>query len=259
MEQNKLTIFHVYRKNGTSIFLYPFTKKQNLVELLGKNDFVGAYGREPRVESLTMLRNELYRMVEQSVKDWTAERKFIPRFLISTVCFLVLYFIFSVVVRDPIPMVDELVGGLIGATLLYTYLAKRDSDSKKATEMKIRLRTKVDGIIFDEDPFVKEAELYLQHCEDSGDMEQLLINILKDEKNEMFDNTDKDKVRQFLSSIRLLYNEKEIKKHEKLLKKIRNEKKDEINQKRMLKWMSSRKVDPFLFAVYAKIKDGKAY
>ncbi|MBI9108225.1 MAG: hypothetical protein JEZ04_15855 [Spirochaetales bacterium] len=258
MIENKLTIFHVYRKNGTSIFLYPFTRKQNLVELLEKNEIIGVYGREPRIESLTLLRNDLYRLVEQAVKDWTAERKFIPRFLISTGFFLFLYIFMSMVIRDPIPMVDELLIGLAGGILLYIFLSKRDSDSKPATEMKVRLRTKVDEIVFNEDSFVIEAELYLKHCEDNSDMEQLLLNMMKDKNNEMFTHSDKEKVRQFLSSIRLLYNEKEMKKHEKMLKKMSVEENADLNQRRMLRWMSSRKVDPFLFAVYTKIKSGKS-
>ena len=259
MGENKLTIFHVYRKNGTSIFLFPFSKGQNIVELLEKNDITGVYGREPRVESLTMLRNDLYRMIEQAVRDWTAEKKFIPRFLISTVVFLILYVLMSIVIRDPVPMVDEILIGLVGAALSYAFLAKRDSDSKKATEMKVKLRTKVDEIVFNEDAFVKDAELYLQHCEDSSDMEQLLLNMMKDEKNEMFTHSDKEKVRQFLSSIRLLYNEKEIQKHEKIFSKMADQENAEFEsaRRRMVRWMSSRKVDPFLFAVYTKLKSGK--
>ena len=84
MNEGKITIFHICRKDGSSIFLYPFNKKQNLIEILDNNEITGVYGKEPRVESLTMLRNELYRLIEQAVRDWSAEKKFIPRFLIST-------------------------------------------------------------------------------------------------------------------------------------------------------------------------------
>ena len=95
MSTNKLTIFHICRKDGSSMFLYPFTAKQNLIELIDNNEIIGLYGKEPRVESLTLLRNDLYRMVEQAVKDWASERKFLPRFLLSTGFFLLLYFLSS--------------------------------------------------------------------------------------------------------------------------------------------------------------------
>lgn len=253
MNDNKLTIFHLYRKDGSSFFLYPFKKKQNLINILENNDIQGLYGREPRVESLTLLRNELYRQVEQSVKDWTAEKKFIPRFLLSTAVFLVTYFMLSFVVRDPLPMLDELLIGIAAAVVVYIILFKRDSDSKKAIEMKVRLRTKIDSIVFNEDVFTKEVELFLQQCEDSTDMEQLLLNMMNDQSSFMFDCSDKNKVQELLNSIVLMFDENAIKKHQKMLSKITAEEVSDTGRSRMIKWMSSRKVDPFLFAVYTEI------
>jgi hypothetical protein len=237
------------------MFLYPFSKKHNLVEMLDKKEIAGLYGKEPRVESLTLLRNDLYRMIEQAVKDWSAERKFIPRFLISAGFFLLIYFVMSVVIRDPLPMVDEILGGLAGSAIMYAFLARRASDSKSATELKIKLRSKVDEIVFDEDPFVKDAEEYLGHCEDISDMEQLLVNMTSDENSVMFDSSDNSKTRQFLECIRLLYNEKDIKRHERLFSRLVNSKNADESQKKILRWMNSKKVDPFLFAVYTKVSN----
>ena len=253
MDDNKLIIFHIYRKNGTSMFLYPFSKKNNLVELLEKKEITGLYGKEPRVESLTLLRNDFYRMIEKAVKDWSAERKFIPRFLISAGFFLLLYFIASVVIRDPVPMVDEILIGLAGSAIMYAFLTRRASDSKSATELKIRLRSKVDEIVFEEDPFVKDAEEYLGHCEDISDMEQLLVNMTSDENSVMFDSSDNNKTRQFSECIRLLYDEKDIKRHERMFSRLANNKNTDEGQKKILRWMNSKKVDPFLFAVYTRV------
>ncbi|MDC7225575.1 MAG: hypothetical protein PQJ61_02295 [Spirochaetales bacterium] len=253
MSEGKITIFHIYRKDGSSIFLYPFTPKQNLIDILDSNEIAGVYGREPRVESLTMLRNELYRLIEQSVRDWSSEKKFIPRFLLSTAVFLLLYFIMSVVIRDPIPMIDEIIVGFAGAVASYIILAKRDSDSKTATAMKVRLRTKVDEIVFNEDNFTKDVEQYLQVCETSTDMEHLLRNMTKDESGIMFDYSDRQKVNELMDSIRMMFDDSDIKKHEKMFRKLTLGDDSAVGKTRMLKWMSSRKVDPFLFAVYTKI------
>ncbi|HAK45912.1 MAG TPA: hypothetical protein DCO79_08350 [Spirochaeta sp.] len=253
MSDTKITIFHIHRKDGSSIFLYPFNKRQNIIEILDGNEIAGVYGNEPRVESLTMLRNELYRLIEQAVRDWSAEKKFLPRFLISTAVFLLLYFVMSIVVRDPIPMIDEILIGFAGAVVTYIFLVKRDSDSKTATGMKVRLRTKVDEIVFNEDNFTKDVEQYLQACETSTDMEHLLTNMTKDESGIMFDYTDKQKVNELMDSIRMLFDDGDIKKHERMLKKISGGDSSAAGKTRMLKWMASRKVDPFLFAVYTKI------
>ena len=253
MNESKITIFHICRKDGSPIFLYPFNKKQNLIGILDNNEISGVYGKEPRVESLTLLRNELYRLIEQAVKDWSAEKKFIPRFLITAGVFLLIYFVMSFVIRDPIPMVDEIIGGLVGAVVTYIILAKRDSDSKVATEMKVRLRNKVDEIVFNEDSFTRDVEQYLQVCETSTDLEELLNNMTADESGIMFDYSDKQKVNELMSSIRLMFNDGDISKHEKLLKKLAVDDSSGAGKNKMLRWMSSRKVDPFLFAVYAKI------
>ena len=258
MSTNMLTIFHVYRKDGTSIFLYPFSEKKNLVEILERSDITGLYGKEPRVESLTMLRNELYRMIERSVREWTAERRFIPRFLLSAAVFLLLYFVMSVVIRDPIPMVDELIIGLVGSLIFYGFLTRRAADSKTATAMKIKLRTKIDEIVFNEDPFVKDAEDYLQNCEGTADPAELLENIINSGEKKLFSNADGLRVEQFLDCISLRYDEKEIRRNGKLLSRMTENRDDQVELKKILKWMSHRKVDPFLFAVYARINREKS-
>ena len=257
MSEKKLTIFHINRKNGTSIFLYPFNKKQNLINLLDTNEIVGLYGKEPRIESLTLLRNDLYRLIEQAVKDWSAEKKFLPRFLLSTAVFLLVYFILSVVIKDPIPMVDEIVGGFIAAVLVYVFLVRRDSGSRTSTEMKVRLRTRVDEIVFNEDDFTKDVEQYLQHCETTAGMKHLLMNMMNDESGLMFDYSDREKVLEMQNSIKMLFDESDIRKHEKLLKKLSANGDNSAGSSRMIRWMSSRKVDPFLFAVYARITQKK--
>ena len=64
----RITIFHLYRSDGTALFLHPFTNMNKVMEVLEGYELVGKYGQEPRVESLTLFRNDLYRMVEGAVK-----------------------------------------------------------------------------------------------------------------------------------------------------------------------------------------------
>ncbi|MEE8440203.1 MAG: hypothetical protein V3S41_00660, partial [Spirochaetia bacterium] len=60
-------IFHLYRKDGTAVFLHPFRNSDRLFQVLERSEISGHYGTEPRVESLTLFRNELYRLVENEV------------------------------------------------------------------------------------------------------------------------------------------------------------------------------------------------
>lgn len=163
--KNEITIFHLQRKDGTPLFLHPFDDPLRLLKLDADTVISGRYGNDPRPESVTMLRNELYRKVETAVKSWIAEKRFIPRFLISSALFMLLYFFFSIVVRDPLPMVDELAISLGGALVLYYVLARRATGSKEAASKRIMLRERIDSIYFVHDPQVEEAERLLADLE----------------------------------------------------------------------------------------------
>ena len=159
MEQkDKVTIFHLYRHDGTALFLHPFENLDKLVSVLQKNGIEGKYGKEPRVESLTLFRNDLYRLIEDAVKSWVSEKRFIPRFLASAVVFLLTYLFMSIVIRDPLPLVDEILIGLAAAFVTYFLMSRRDQRSNSALKKRVELRTAVDRIVFKQDPFVKEIE-----------------------------------------------------------------------------------------------------
>ena len=159
-------VFHVYRKDGVSLFLHPFRKIERVHALLTKRPVAGHYGREPRVESLTLFKNELYRIIEQEVKAWVADARFIPRFLMSSAVFLVAFLFLSIVVRDPIPVLDELAISLPLAIVVYILLGRKDMQSDAALKRRIELRTRVDQIVFTESPFVQAIEELLIECED---------------------------------------------------------------------------------------------
>ena len=152
MEKPRRTyLFHLSRNDGRSFFLDPFGNPNELIPILEEGDIVGLYGREPRVETITHFRNELYRGVESAVKSWMAEQRFIPRFLISSGVFLVTYLFLSLAIRDPLPMVDELLLAMAASIVLYFVLSRRDLSSTRSSKKRAELRGKVDAIYFHED------------------------------------------------------------------------------------------------------------
>ena len=160
-----ITIYHLSRRDGTALFLHPMMKPGSMLDLSSEVELVGKYGNEPRVESVTMLRNELYRRIEDDVRDWINERRFIPRFLIAAGVFLVIYLFLAVVIRDPLPVLDETLIGLAVAALAFVVTGRRFEQSKAASQRRVQLRSKVDGVVFSEDPFVVEVEALLQQLE----------------------------------------------------------------------------------------------
>lgn len=163
-------IFHLTRIDGTPVFLHPFIKRGSALEVPGSLELAGQYGEEPRVESLTILRNELYRRIDEDVRDWINERRFIPRFLISSAAFLVVFLFLSLVVHTPIPLVDELLGAGAAGVVTYLFLGRRFDNSRTAANRRVALRGRVDSAVFTEDPWVRSLEEILRRLERRDDL-----------------------------------------------------------------------------------------
>jgi hypothetical protein len=177
-EEEKTYIFHLYRKDGSSLLLHPLTPPQKVVETLEKAPLEGRYGREPRVEVLTGLRNELYRQVEIGVRHWLADQRFIPKFLIASGAFVAAYLFFSIVVRDPLPVIDEVALGVAAAVGSFMFLGRRDLASARAAKKRLDLRQVVDRIAFRESDFVKTVEEAL-HSAEGQSVEQVVRRIVE--------------------------------------------------------------------------------
>ena len=65
---------------------------------------------------------------------WIGEKRYIPRLFASAFLFIVVYFILSVVIPDPVPVVDELVFAFIASALLWVLLSRMDEKSQLMKE-----------------------------------------------------------------------------------------------------------------------------
>ena len=177
-EAEKTYIFHLHRKDGSSLLLHPLFPPAKVVETLEKSPLEGRYGREPRVEVLTGLRDELYRQVELGVRHWLDDLRFIPKFLIASGAFVAAYLFFSIVVRDPLPVIDEVVLGLLAAVASFVLIGRRDRASQRAAKKRVDLRQVVDRIAFRESQFVKTVEDAL-HSAEGQSVEQVVRRIVE--------------------------------------------------------------------------------
>jgi hypothetical protein len=254
MEQNdKLTIFHLYRKDGTALFLHPFDSLEKLVQVLKKANIVGKYGTEPRVESLTLFRNDLYRLIEEAVRSWVAEKRFIPRFIVSAVVFLVAYLFMSFIIRDPIPMVDEILVGAGVAFATYFLISRRDQRSNMALRKRVELRTSVDRIVFSEDRFLRQIEEVLQQ-HDTAPKESLLEELVVNDMETRFDISDEEEAKQLIRYFEKRFNTREYRKPERLLSRTRDKRREKKNLELLSRWSESKKIDLSLFTVYRRVK-----
>ena len=82
----------------------------------------------------------MYRDIDRGVDRWIQDARYLPRLIICAITFLVIYFIFSLAVRDPIPMVDELLLAAGGAIGMGVFLTRRDKKSDVAMKRRMEFK-----------------------------------------------------------------------------------------------------------------------
>lgn len=213
----ELRLYHITRANGDPLFVHPFNEGGATFLLLNASRVAGQYGQEPRVESLTMFRNQMYRRIEEDVRDWMAEKRFMPRFLSGAGVFLFTYLLLSLVVRDPIPMVDELLAALAASIGTYFLIGRRDLRSEEASKRRIALRNKVDAAVFSPSPFVKAVEESLQSYDNSSRQE--LIERLNSAKAEPFWAEHGEEATRFFDTLQSFLRNKSVRQLERRIDK----------------------------------------
>lgn len=116
------------------------------------------YGTEPSPADIAGIRKELHDQAATAVATWLSEQRFIPKFLLSALAFGVMYFFMALVVRDPIPFVDEFVVAVASAVACFVLLSRRDRTSLLAAEMNGEVRSRVDAVRFVPDPALEALE-----------------------------------------------------------------------------------------------------
>lgn len=82
----------------------------------------------------------LFSQIDFAVDRWIQDKRYVPRLLISAVVFMLSYLFFSLVVRDPIPMIDELLISSALTIFLWVTLSRRDTRSVLAQQNRQRLK-----------------------------------------------------------------------------------------------------------------------
>jgi hypothetical protein len=248
-------IFHVYRNDGTPLFLHPFGGKRRIVDILEGRSVDGLYGKEPRVESLTMFRNELYRIIERDVKEWISEVRFLPRFLMAAAVFVLAYLFLALVVRDPLPIIDEIAIALGGAIVTYFVVGRRYLRSGAAAKRRISLRTKVDNIVFHESELAEDFETLLAKTEEA-DADELLFSLSDPTDSEGlagYYGQDNEALKQLIGYLDNYFSGKDYRRQERRLLKA-GAPIDDRERSAIKRWVSTKDVDLPLFAVYLSIK-----
>lgn len=153
----------IKRTFGKSLFLHPFLKKKWTIDWDPDKHIVTEISSKISQEEKDEYLFELYIGIDRGVNSWIQELKYIPRFINSAAAFLVVYFFMSFVIRDPIPVIDELLIASAAAFGIFLWTAARNKKSNIAMKKRIELKNQADQAAFKiEESFLETEELLLE-------------------------------------------------------------------------------------------------
>ena len=156
--------FILRRNKGKSLFLTPFVDPKQ----------ASAWSDEEPVcwyasTGLTTHEKDdalftLYTQIDRGVDRWIQDKRYVPRLLLSALVFLIVYFFFSLAVRDPLPMIDELLIAFGCSIALWYALGKRDKKGELAMKRRMVLKQHASRSEFDLLEGLSVYETYLDTC-----------------------------------------------------------------------------------------------
>ena len=148
--------------NSNRCFIANPPAKAALIDFLENEDIRGYYGSSPSAEDMQSFQANWKVKIDLAVRAWFNDSKFILHFILATGIFLLSFYFLSYVIRDPLPLVDEIVLSLILAALGWYRLVNQDVQSEKALLKKQELTHSLNRIPFERVDFLKQVELYLE-------------------------------------------------------------------------------------------------
>jgi hypothetical protein len=148
----------IKRGNAADLHLHPFLQRKEAErwDVENAEPVTVRYGSEVTEEQREQFLYDLYVKIDRGVDSWIVELKYIPRLLSSAGAFLVIYFFLSFVIRDPIPVLDELLGAAVGAAAVYLWTASRSKRSNIALKKRIEIKDQ-----FQQTDYAADAQIAL--------------------------------------------------------------------------------------------------
>jgi hypothetical protein len=166
--------YRILRDNGEAMYVTPYLGE-------GKVDATEAVTIQSDAPLSPMEKDKasiaLFADIDWSVETWIMEKRYVPRLLLTAGVFLLVYFFGALAVRDPIPMVDELVVSLVVSILFWRFLSRRDVASALARKEKNELKEKASSatVVIDSTLIVVENFLTTLGGMDHDDLADAII------------------------------------------------------------------------------------
>ena len=173
--------------NGNKAFIADYPKKSKLLESLENDSFQGYFGTSPGTEEMQEFQSLGKVRIDMAVRAWFNESRFLLHFILATGIFLLSFYFLSYVIKDPLPMVDEIIISSVLGILGWYRLNNQELQSEKALLKKQDMIQSFNRIPFNKSDFLEQAELYLEKVAAMKDEE--IGQMLKEGATPLFFNT----------------------------------------------------------------------
>jgi len=144
------------------IILSPFQNPAEVASIDENESFVWKTSSSLTSDQMAVADKKIFNQIDNGVNYWIQNIRYIPHLLVSAGVFLVLYMFFSLVIRDPIPIIDELVFSLIGAYFTWHRMSLKDNKSSAAEKKKLELKQKVSEASSVDEKFIEQVETFIE-------------------------------------------------------------------------------------------------
>jgi len=119
---------------------------------------LGRYGSGDSPRDAESIRTALYAAMEKGTRRFFLAKGYYLRLAVTTVTFIAVYLFLSILVRDPVPLIDELLLGTLAAAAVFFASERKALSSPRHIESLLRLRKAIDGAYFTESRVVDLME-----------------------------------------------------------------------------------------------------
>lgn len=192
------------------------------------------------------------------IQRFSQDSHYFFRLIVSAAVFLLIYLFMSLVIRDPLPMIDELLFSSAGAIICWVFLSKMSAQSSLAEKYKLELYKMIEEAKEEDVSFINVFEEYIFDLESEFDILTVADILAKVEEDVLpkLMIKDEDKTPDFFHFIELLKyyaNKKDsgIRTYTKAI--MENNKADETLSARIVRSSSADGLDVYFLALYVEL------
>lgn len=141
------------------IVLHPFDTAE-IFKAAETGSIIGRYSSGESPRDADSIRTALYASMEKGTRRYYLNKGYYFRLALTTGTFILVYLFLSIFVRDPVPLIDELLLGSLAAAAVFFASERRALSSPRHLESVLRFRRAIDGAYFSESRIVDLVEAW---------------------------------------------------------------------------------------------------